>query len=222
MKLFYYDYGHEMTSTAASVSRYRIRANDLFDPDQSGTGHQPMGFDEAMKYYDQFTVIKSKITVRFVAESASVPMVCGVKLNDDTTNETNTTDIIENGLNRTVMLVGTGGGPNQVRQVVLGCDVAKYFGRPSGRNIIDDPNLFGTAAASPTEEAYYQIFSYAAVNTTTVTCGFDFLVEYDAVFWEPRSRVAQEEPVERKSAKKNPPVPGGMQVPEGWILSPIR
>lgn len=151
-----------------------------------------MGFDEAMKYYDQFTVIMSKITVRFVAESATVPMVVGVKLNDDTTNETNTSDIIENGLNKTRILVGTGGGPSQVQEVVLGCDVAKFFGRPPGKNIVDDPNLFGTAAASPTEEAYYQVFAYAAVNTTTVTCGFDVLIEYDAVFWEPRGRVAQE------------------------------
>lgn len=151
-----------------------------------------MGFDELTKYYDQFTVLRSKITVRFVAESASVPMVCGVKLNDDATNETNTTDIIENGLNRTKMLVGNGGGPNQVQELVLGCDVAKFFGRPEGKGIINDPNLFGTSAASPVEEAYYQIFAYAAVNTTTVTCGFDYLVEYDVVFWEPKGRVAQE------------------------------
>jgi hypothetical protein len=192
VKLFYYDYGHELTSTAASVGRYRYRANDLFDPDQTGTGHQPMGFDELTKYYDQFTVIKSKITVRFVSESASVPMVVGVKLNDDTTNETNTSDIIENGLNRTVMCVGTGGGPNQVRNVMLGCDVARFFGRPEGTNIVNDPNLFGTSAASPVEEAYYQVFAYAGVNTTTVTCGFDALLEYDAVFWEPKQRVAQE------------------------------
>lgn len=192
VKLFYYDYGHELTSTAAAVSRYRFRANDCFDPDQSGTGHQPLGFDEMTKYYDQFTVIKSKITVRYVAESASVPMVVGVKLNDDTTNETNTSDIIENGLNRSEILVGTGGGPAQVKKIVLGCDVAKYFGRPAGKGIINDPNLFGTSAASPVEEAYYQLFVYAAVNTTTVTCGFDVLLEYDVVFWEPKSRVQQE------------------------------
>ncbi len=192
LKLFYYDYGHEFTSTAASVARYRYRVNGMFDPDQTGTGHQPMGFDEAMKYYDQFTVLKSKITVRYVAEDADTPMVVGVKLNDDTTNETNTTDIIENGLNRTAICVGTGGGQHQVCELTLACDVARYFGRPEGRNIIDDPNLLGTAAADPVEQAYYQLFAYAAVNTTTVTCGFDVLIEYDAVFWEPRSRVAQE------------------------------
>lgn len=220
LKLFYYDYGHEFTSTAASVSRYRIRANGMFDPDQTSTGHQPMGFDEAMKYYDQFTVLSSKITVRFVAESGTTPMVCGVKLNDDTTNETNTTDIIENGLNRTEMVVGTGGGPHQVKQIVLGCDVAKYFGRPKGRNIVDDPNLFGTAAADPTEQVYYQIFSYAAVNTTTVTCGFDFLVEYDAVFWEPRGRVAQEVPVR---ALPEPVVKTEeFKIPDGFTLVRVK
>jgi hypothetical protein len=191
-RLFYYDNGHEFTSTAGSVARYRFRANDCFDPDQTGTGHQPMGFDEAAKYYDQFTVINSKITVRYVAENASVPMVCGVKLNDDTTNETGLTDIIENGLNRSAIVVGTGGGPNQVQTISLGCDVAKFFGRPAGTGIINDPNLFGTAAASPVEEAYYQLFAFAAVNTTTVTCGFDVLLEYDVVFWEPKQRVGQE------------------------------
>lgn len=192
VRLYYYDYGHEFTSTAASVSRYRIRANDCFDPDQTSTGHQPLGFDEMTKYYDQFTVVKSKITVRFVSENASTPMVVGVKLNDDTPNETNTSDIIENGLNRTAIIVGTGGGPAQVREIKLGCDVARFFGRPAGRNILDDVNLFGTSAASPTEQVFFQIFGYAAVNTTTVTCGFDFCVEYDVIFWEPKMGVQQE------------------------------
>jgi hypothetical protein len=190
--LFYYDNAHEFTSTAGSVARYRFRANDCFDPDQTGTGHQPMGFDEMTKYYDQFTVIKSKISVRFCSENASVPMVCGVKLNDSTTNETGLTDIIENGYARTAMIVGTGGGNNQVKTIKLGCDVARYFGRPEGTNIINDPNLFGTSAASPVEEAYYQLFAYAAVNTTTVTCGFDVILEYDVVFWEPKMLVQQE------------------------------
>ncbi len=192
VRLYYYDYQHELTSTAGAVSRYRYRANDCFDPDYTGTGHQPMGFDEMTKYYDQFTVIKSKITVRFASQSATVPMVVGVKLNDDTPNETNTTDIIENGLARTAIVVGTGGGPNQVKQIKLACDVAKFFGRPSGRGIVNDPNLYGTSAASPAELAFFQLFTYSAVNTTTATCGYDAIVEYDVVFWEPKMAVQQE------------------------------
>lgn len=52
------------TSTAALLS-YLFRCNSLFDPDQSGTGHQPYLFDQWAALYPSYLVIRShaKITV---------------------------------------------------------------------------------------------------------------------------------------------------------------
>lgn len=189
--MLYYDYAHEQTSTAGSISYYRYSCNGAYDPDITGSGHQPLGFDTMMTYYEQYTVIASKISVTFVAESGA-PMRCVVYLAPDTTNLTNVGDAIENGLVKTKMITGTsGGGFHQMCQLNVGCDIPTYFGRKRGTEIIEDVTLSGTVAANPTEQAYFIVASWAAVNTTTSILGFDVLIEYDVVFWEPR-KVAQQ------------------------------
>lgn len=51
------------TTTGIGVTTYAFRANSLFDPDQTGTGHQPYRFDQLAAIYQRYRVLKSKITV---------------------------------------------------------------------------------------------------------------------------------------------------------------
>jgi len=191
-KLFYYDYARELTSTAAAVAYYRYSANGIYDPDVTSAGHQPLGFDTMMQYYEQFTVVASKITLTAVNETAAVGMRMAVSLAPDTSNYTNTSDIIENGQVVTRVLCGsTGGGKNQLAALSVGCDVPKYFGRNPGRAILDDVNLYGTIAGNPTEQVYFVVTAWNATNTTTCTVGFDAILEYDVYFWEPKKVVQQ-------------------------------
>ena len=39
--------------------------NSLFDPDQTGTGHQPYYFDQFAALYNRYTVLGSKLTAEF-------------------------------------------------------------------------------------------------------------------------------------------------------------
>ncbi len=52
----------------AGVAAYHsFRANDCFDPDETGVGHQPRGFDQIIPMYEHFTVIGSKMKATFMA-----------------------------------------------------------------------------------------------------------------------------------------------------------
>ena len=51
---------------AGVTNSYLFRANSLFDPDLTGTGHQPLGFDEWAKFYRRYCVLGSKITVQAI------------------------------------------------------------------------------------------------------------------------------------------------------------
>ena len=50
--------------TAITIHRYAM--NGLFDPDITGVGHQPMGFDQLAEIYKGYRVISAKITAHFV------------------------------------------------------------------------------------------------------------------------------------------------------------
>lgn len=63
-----------IASVGGSLSAYTFVANGLFDPNNTGTGHQPMYFDQAMLIYNHYKVIGSKINVKIAGPSnASTP-----------------------------------------------------------------------------------------------------------------------------------------------------
>lgn len=173
---------------ATTAQNYFFSANGIYDPNITGTGHQPMGFDTMIAYYEQATVVRSTITVQAYNNSSTVPARVWLSLAPDTTAITDTTEITENGLLRHVDLNTT--GENKVGVISLGCDIAKYFGRQRGRGILNDVNLYNTAAANPTEQVYFNITSSGIMATSgTYNITFQAIISYDVVFWEPRKVV---------------------------------
>lgn len=44
---------------------YRYKLNSLFDPNESGTGHQPLGRDQYAPFFQKYRVFASRMSVRF-------------------------------------------------------------------------------------------------------------------------------------------------------------
>lgn len=83
-KLVYVDKFSRNAGSAAAVSYY-FSANSLFDPDRTGIGHQPMGFDQLMDLYDHFTVIGAKLTLKALSSAGDSPeinQIVTIKLRD--------------------------------------------------------------------------------------------------------------------------------------------
>lgn len=59
------------TSTAGVQSSQVFRGNSLFDPNQTGTGQQPLGFDEWCNFYANYRVKGAKINVQYVSPSST-------------------------------------------------------------------------------------------------------------------------------------------------------
>jgi hypothetical protein len=72
-------------SVTGSLVTYIFRWNSTFDPDLSGTGHQPLYRDTYASIYDQYAVTKATATIRFDNPNAAVGFVCGVVTDDDST-----------------------------------------------------------------------------------------------------------------------------------------
>jgi len=139
-----------------------------------------------MLVYEQYTVVRSKITVDLLNSNTSALSRGCVYLSPDATILTDPNRAIENGLIRSKLLF-----PNvtflSAKQFNLDCDIASYFGRGrSARALVNDPELFGTAAANPTEQVYFVISAWDPFGANTLGYFANVTIEYDAIFWEPR------------------------------------
>lgn len=184
--LRYHEEELSTTSTTGVPNQYFFSANGVYDPNVTGTGHQPIGFDQMMLFFEQCTVVRSKISVDLLNSNSTVYSRFVLFLTPDTTVLTDANRIMENGQLRSTIL-----SPNTTLGAVgslhLDCNVATYFGRVRNlRSLLDDDNLYTTAAANPVEQVYYALGNWDPYGSTSLTAFFNVTIEYDVMFWEPR------------------------------------
>jgi len=185
VKRLRYSGSASLTSTAGAVATYVLRANDLFDPDFTGTGHQPMGFDPLMLWYNHFCVVEAKLVVTFRNTSANFGTCC-VRYDGASTPITVIDRIIELG-GAVFDDLGYLSSTNDIKQLTLRMDIAKLQG-VSRKAITADPSLRGDAATSPTEVTYFHIQTWSSLAGNT-GIEIDFVLEQLAHFMEPRDNV---------------------------------
>lgn len=159
-----------------------FRANSLYDPDVTGAGHQPRGFDQLIALYDHFVVSNTKITVWFSGQTAeTVNYIAGITLQDDGTVSTDFHDYLERGYSTNQMLgVGVGSKPTKM---VMYSDTAKFLGR-SG--ILQDSELKGNASGNPAESLIFHVWATSANGTDTGALSCYCTIDYNVWFIEPK------------------------------------
>ncbi len=55
----------DIVCTSGALSVYTFNSNGLYDPDQTGTGHQPLGFDQYATQYNRYRVLRMDYLVIF-------------------------------------------------------------------------------------------------------------------------------------------------------------
>lgn len=185
--MLYYEASISLAGTSGAASTYTFSCNDAFDPNHTGSGHQPMGFDQMMSVYDQFTVVGSSITVQFAPAIASVITRVGLSLKDASASVTNITQLMENGLSEMALCVGAKQpGQHCAPTLTMHCDVQKFFGIIRRDDFLQNPNFLGNASTSPLEQCYFQITAWDLMLSETYSIAADVLVSYDVYFWEPK------------------------------------
>jgi hypothetical protein len=161
-----------------------FRANDLYDPDVTGTGHQPMGFDQLMVWYNHFTVVRASVRAVFRhTTNVNVTTAC-IRVDGDATPITVVDRIVEIGGCVTEGLEASASyGCNKILR--FSADIAKLQG-VSMDAITSDPSLQGSASASPIEATYFHVQLWNQAGTTS-TALVDIILEQDAYFTEPRN-----------------------------------
>lgn len=164
---------------------YTLRANSLFDPNRTGIGHQPFGFDQAMIFYDHFTVVGSKITVKFIPTTVppAQTIAIGIRLVDSATNMITYAQIQETKQNSVDLLLNHG-SDNKFVTASMTFSAKKFFGK-SPTSMIGDGQYKGSASTNPLEGAYFQVWTapiIATDNPPIIDC--QITIDYTAVLTE--------------------------------------
>lgn len=102
---------YTVSSVAGSIGKQVMYLNSTFDPDNSGTGHQPLYRDTYAAIYDQYAVVATKLTATFVINSTQA-MLCGAVVDDDNTTSTTANTLMEQNLGRHKLVSQATGSPN--------------------------------------------------------------------------------------------------------------
>ena len=169
-------------STAGIVAKYTFSANDMFDPNVSGTGHQPMYFDQYCALYNHWVVIGSKCRFKVLPQSSvQPPFAIAAMTNDDAT-----TPVIAGGIttayeetNGKPIKLFAGDSTDTTKSVMLKYSAKKTF----GKNIIGNSLQQGTASAGPTEGYYFDLYVGGLTAADATVCVV-VEIEYIAVWTE--------------------------------------
>lgn len=173
----YSDYA-ALPCTSGVLGTWVFAANGVYDPDITGTGHQPMGFDQYMTFYDHCTVVSARITVDAVA--TSVPVFFGVAVSrDGSAFYSSYNSYIESGTVVYRLIDTEGSALNRVSRTL---DIAKWFGFTD----LNDTTQFCTTSANPAQGVYFHVLAQDVNKTSTANAEINVVIDYDVVFSQPK------------------------------------
>lgn len=151
------------TISAGSTSIQAYNLNSLFDPDRTGVGHQPYGFDQLAALFAHYRVFKCAWHIEFAGSDDRLHVtVIPVNALPVTTAYSN---IMEQPLAVTKALAFDGGFPTKFHGSV---SLPKLTGATSTQYKTDD-RYSAAVGASPTElmTLYIQVYNPTAGSVTT-------------------------------------------------------
>lgn len=163
------------------VGTYVFSANGLYDPNITGVGHQPLGFDQLMLMYNHYTVIGARITVDFVNNDTTYNQYVGIKIAASPSPSTDLATVLENG-NCVYTLLGQAGNDNDMATLSYGTSIGKFLTK---KNVLDEDDLKGTNAANPEEQVYFHVFGAPNTAQDAGTISLGVRIDYIAVLHEP-------------------------------------
>lgn len=168
---------------AGVVGAHFMSANGIYDPNITGTGHQPMYFDQYAAIYQHYVVLGAKITAWASTTSTSnaVPRVWGIYLDDNAGALTSkvASELMELPTTKySFVNQGAAYGTFPVKKLVHTFSARKFFGF---KDVKDNKGEFGSVVSSnPIDQAYFAIWA-AAQNESDDPAAVQFMVEIDYI-----------------------------------------
>lgn len=175
------------------IGSHNFACNDLVDPDVTGVGHQPMGFDQMKAVYSNWQVVGSKITVRYAPTGTSnVNSAYGCVIVSDTGTEAaglaDASELLEMEHRGKIAMFGgyfssnvKGGGPPVVSAT---WSLKKWLGQKKGASYEDE--FAGHDNTGPTTIPKYEVVMATVGSNDPGDITFNVTIDYLVRFSSPK------------------------------------
>jgi hypothetical protein len=156
--------------------------NSLFDPDRTGTGHQPMGFDQYTPVFNRYIVKKVRYQIICSGQGLTTPpgIVCAVPTNN-TTAITLMSEARELPHSVAEAVCVYYNSPTHIKSEI---DLSRLTGRTSQQYMTDD-TYASAVSGSPTELLILHVGIANSGGGTTTSASLSYLFEFDCDFYDP-------------------------------------
>ena len=153
---------------SASPTAQVFAINSCFDPDNSGTGHQPSYFDKIAAVYARYFVSEACLDVTISNESATVPINYAVVYSDQNIGANSVEELSEAQYSKYGIIGVLSSNP--VKRVTLPpMSMAKLMGTAPKDILEADDNMYAGVGASPADVAWGIIRLGSTDLTTAIT-----------------------------------------------------
>jgi len=170
--------------SSPGTNEYFYCMNGLYDPNITGIGHQPAGFDQLMTMYDHYVVIGCKAIITVLNSDDNHGALVCLDLRDSAQSLGDMRQAQESGTCKFVTL-GNDRNSKSQQTITYNVNPNKFLGRSKP---LSDPELKGSASSNPTEKCYLSICSTALrqdqANGEKLV--FNVVLEYQAILIEPK------------------------------------
>lgn len=179
--------------TAGNYVKQTFRLMNIYDPNYTGTGHQPMGFDFWSSLYNRYTVLGAKVTVRPspIGNYGGTPMAIWLTMDREAlpsvpdnaqTAEENwgQPSIWNNNANETL--------PKLRNRMTKYFSAKKFFDRPNDKQW-DSMGTFDGASA-PVNNAYFHCWFYSMFGSDPAQMHLMITIEYVVQMTDTKNEIA--------------------------------
>ena len=162
---------------AGSSASYVFSANGLYDPNITGTGHQPRGFDQLMSLYDHYLVKTATIEV-WAQNNIANPCLLSILVKDTNAAIPTDIDVLEDTYATHRMM--TPNDDSQYGYARFTVDIGKFLG---GKDVSE---MKGNIATNPTEGVFFFV-QVTPVDAASSPSGKHIVrITYNADLIEPK------------------------------------
>jgi hypothetical protein len=176
--LRYADFGVQFTGSLSPAAQV-YRGNSLFDPDLTGSGSQPMYFDQLTAVYGQYCVMGCRVTAKIF--NTGTVANSNVMLYSDVNTATLAVENLSEARFAKNCIVSAKGGQDRY---VLTLPPILSSTVQGEKNLNSDPSNYTGIGTNPTDPIYIIFRTASMDNATNSNIYVDFVIEYDAWFKE--------------------------------------